>query len=191
MESALRKIEESSMDRYKVVSRINDVSWGKPGDIIFIYDGEKFTVRDLDEILEIFTELKYGPGPFYRMTEDDKIIASIRLLREMLQFKEAAAEGIESDPEFLRRWELIKRSILSGAYKYRKFSNEIVLTRNDIMSEYKMLKDSGVSAPLSQVENRLREELFKKALLSLKSEWDSKILNESGFIINDKVLIRQ
>jgi peptidyl-prolyl cis-trans isomerase C len=197
LESALRENEKKSISEHNVVSRIDSVSWSKPGDIIFTIDGDNFTVRDLDEILEIFSGLKYGSRPFYRATAEEKVTAVRRLLREMLLFKEAAAKGIESDPDFKIRWELVKRSVISGAYKYIRFSNEFSVTRKDILNEYKRLKAlnprqrgevPGLSVLSPEVENRIREELFKAAVLSFKKEWDSKVLRDSGFIINDKGL---
>ena len=156
-------------------------------------------MRKLNEILEIFSDLKYGSRPLYKVSSDEKTTASRRLLREMLLFKEAAAKGIESDPGFKMRWDLVRRSVLSGAYKYIKFSEQFVVSHKDILKEYKRLKalsshgkGGGAGVPLfsPEVENKLREELFKSAVLSFKKEWDSKILRDSGFIIDHKALSR-
>ena len=115
----------------------------------------------------------------------------------MLLFKEAVASGIDSDSDFKMRWDLVRRSVLSGAYKYVKFSDEFVVTRKDILKEYKRLKalnshlngdGAGISVYSPEVENKLREELFKSAVLSFKKEWDSKVLRESCFIIDEKAL---
>ena len=58
VESALSEIEKKSILKHNVVSRIDSVSFKKPGDVIFTADGADFTVRNLNEILEIFSDLK-------------------------------------------------------------------------------------------------------------------------------------
>lgn len=190
-ESALKEKEKSFMERWNVNSRIDEVSWSTSDDIIFSVDGESFTVAGLDEILGISSHLKYGSRKSYMIPAEEKAAAGRMLLWETLLVKAASAEGIDSEPEFIEGWEILRRSVLSGAYKYRKFSEEITITRNDALKEYKRLADSresgngGKTFSFSQVENRIREELFKSAMLSLKNEWDKKVLKDARFSVDD------
>jgi len=201
LESALEEIEKSVFASSGTESNISHISYIRGEDVIFSVSGEVFTVKDLNDILEIFYELKYGSKPVKIMTKENKILTSRRILSETLQFREALSRGIQEEPQFLRRWELVKRSTLSGAYKYRRLSADVVVTAEEVLNEYrsnldkryyriKQSRRGNVKAPLpfNDVRDGIRQELFKGAMASSRKRWDADILSGNGFKINEKFI---
>lgn len=200
-ESALAQIEENAFTAYGAESNIMNISYTRGEEVIFSVSGEVFTVKDLNDILEIFYELKYGSKPVRIMTKDSKIITSRRILSETLHFREALARGIHDDPRFISRWELVKRSTLSGAYKYRHLSSDVVITPGEVLNEYMSnldkryyrIKQGGrgnvkIPVPFGEVSDGIRHELFKSAMAAMRKEWDSEILKENSFKINKEFI---
>ncbi len=201
LESALDEIEKSVFASSGAESNIPHISYARGGDVIFSVSGEVFTVSDLNDILEIFYELKYGSKPVRVMTKENKILTSRRILSETLQFREALSRGIEDEPQFLRRWDLVKRSTLSGAYKYRRLSADVVVTGEEVLSEYRSNLDKRyyriqqsrrgnvkVPLPFNDVRDGIRQELFKGAMASLRKRWDADTLSGNSFNIKDRYM---
>lgn len=197
IESALNEVEMSAFASYGAESNIGHVSYERGDDVIFSVSDEVFTVKDLNDILEIFYELKYGSKPVRIMTKDNKITTSRRILNETLQFREALARGLQNEPQFMKRWDLVKRSTLSGAFKYRRLSAQVHVSPEEVLSEYRAnlnkryyrIKQGGnvkVPVPFNDVRDGIRHELFKGAMASMRKRWDADILTENNFNINDR-----
>lgn len=195
VESALKEAEKKFFDKYKVKSFIDVVSFKKSGDVIFTINGEHFTVGDLDEILKIFYELKYGFKPIEIISKESRADAGKKILSEMLLFQEALSSGIEDDKDFIKKWNLVQRSVLSGVYKYRQFSLKLLVSPKDVLNEYKnnrytryyrIVNTVKVPLPFAEVEDSIKNELFKTGLQLLKKSWDREILIEKNFIADEK-----
>jgi len=200
-DTAMERIEKSAFESFNVKSYIMDITYSRGSEVVFSVSGEAFTVKDLNDILEIFYELKYGSKPLKKMTKENKIITSRKILSETLQFREALAMGIHTDREFEKRWNMVKRSTLSGAYKYRTLADQVVVTAADVAGEYRsnlnkryyriQKRGSGhikVPIPFSEVRDRIRQELFRDGMTSMRKKWDVTILGESNFVINESFI---
>lgn len=196
-ESALKEAEKKAFNKYQVESHLDYVSFKKSGDLIFTVNGEQFTVADLDEILKIFYQLKYGLKPLKPASKESRVIAGKKILSEMLQFHEAVLSGVEDNPDFINKWDLVQRSVLSGVYKYRKFSLKLAVSPEDVLDEYKnnrnsryyrIVNTSRVPLPFAEVEDSIKNELFKTGLILLKKSWDREILIEKNFNVNEKAI---
>ena len=201
LEAALERIEKNAFDSFNVKSYITEISYSRGSEVIFSVSGETFTVKDLNDILEIFYELKYGSKPLKKMTKENKILTSRRILSETLQFREAIARGIHKDSEFVKRWDMLKRSALSGAYKYRTLADAVAVTAADVSDEYRSnlnkryyrIQERGgahikVPIPFSEVRESISHQLFRDKMTSVRKKWDKSILSESNFVINESLI---
>ncbi len=195
-----RKVNEyiaSLEKKFTVVAKFENSGYSKDGEVLFKINDEVFKNSDLKSIVAMFYKLRFGYVPKNDVEKRKKIATVKRIFSERLLCADAVAQGVDKAVDFIKDWESVKTSAISGAYKFSELSSGVTVTQKEILDEYKanvLKKNSGkkpvktVQLPFSKVKESIKNRLFSRKIANLKRKWDNDMLQNAKFRIAESKL---
>jgi len=188
----------SSLEKkYSTVNNIDKARFAGAGEVLFKVGDEVFKNSDLDRLIKMFYKLRFGYVPEKMVDKRKKIATAKRIFSERLLCADAENAGVSKKDAFVEKWEDVKVSAITGAYKFSEISSGVSVNDSDVRAEYKKNKDKRYSRrkgkkkvvlPFSKVRESIKGRLFSMKINNLKRKWDSDLVKESGFKVVESKL---
>jgi peptidyl-prolyl cis-trans isomerase C len=186
-----------------VVVNIDKVKSANVKDVIFKVGEIVYTVGDLNKRMALFADrFRRGPQAQQKITDDQKKSIVENILKYELLNRVATQKGINKDPEFIKKIQFKRDSLLAREYM-RKIGESVSkkVTEAEMRAEYdqnkdkryytmvkKGVKNEKVIEPYAKVRERIEKILSSKKNSDEVKTWKDKITKDNAFTINEKDL---
>lgn len=178
-EGAIEYIIAENSSALNIDSNIGRAKFTGRNELLFSINGQSFTSGDLADLLNLFIFLKSEWPDEAREPVVKKEIA-LNIFNEYLLSHLAEKKGISSSSDFLYRWEYVRRSTLSGAYKYSILSGKC--GRGEGLCDWQKPLSSGEESKKGAAD------LSGRDVASIKNTWENGLLKSNEFRIHKQEL---
>jgi parvulin-like peptidyl-prolyl isomerase len=184
-----------------VSSDLDKAKSRNPKDIIFKVGTTTFTVDDLNKRISLYMG-RYHQGPQApTITDDQKKSLAENFFKFELLKRVAIKQGFDKDPEYIKKVEMKKDSILAREYLKKIGSQNLTVSDKDILDEYNANKDKRYYTMVQKGANRVKvveqyakvRDRIKKILENKKQSesirnWKQDILAKNNFTVKESKL---
>ncbi|MBN2418235.1 MAG: peptidylprolyl isomerase [Deltaproteobacteria bacterium] len=172
-------------------------------DVLFKIGSNEYTITDIEKLIE----KRATPEELDKMYKNGSIPDNTKFnfveqcFKNLVWSREALRLGVDKLPEYLKELKEREINIVVAEYLMSRFSNEIIISDQEIMEEYEKEKETKYSdkvmengvvvnkpVPLDVVKDEIIDKLKKDFDLQRANNWRKTIFEEYTFKINEAAL---
>lgn len=170
-------------------------------DVIFKVGEKVFTVADLNGRINLYTGMLSTSTVAPKITDEQKKSLAENFFKFELLKRVAVQKGIDRDPEYVRKVNAKKESILAREYLKKIGSSSLVVTEGEMRAEYDTNREKRYYTmtargseriksvePYSKVRDRIKKILESKKQSENIKKWKEDVLKKNNFRIIESKL---